>query len=263
MADYQALVSGTEKIQDLDEYFLKFFDKKNLKDYAMDPDLNKEEKKAVRVLFESKRSMKERAEAAFEYDPLCREAFFVYLMLTEDVFLQYRFDSYYKQADNFVDFSAHQKKSYLEILDYYIDFLDDIGNVTGAIRIAKMKGRLDSFDESLISRLSLLYFYIEDAQEFYRLYLNHDFSFEDYLLLVATLLKHQDENKAKEVLLEMFEHVPYSDYIDHLWDLDEKDEEQRKVIASLESVYEYLASVPTLFSWANKVKRDSGRAEEE
>ena len=82
---------------------------------------------------ESKKDLPERAELALSHDPLCLEAFFVYYLLSEDVFVNYRFRSYYDQISHFGDLSDYQKKCYLKILDFYVEFLLDIGKAFGEL----------------------------------------------------------------------------------------------------------------------------------
>ena len=48
-----------------------------------------------------------------------------------------------------------------------------------------------------VNRLSYMYSSIERADDFYRLYLEADFDAYDYLMLLITLLKHDEESKAK------------------------------------------------------------------
>ena len=144
---------------------------------------------------------------------------------------------------------------YLRIMDFYVDFLLDLHNMTKALRIQKLIIRLSNHaDHKAISRLSFIFSILEDDLQFYRLYLDHPFTAYDYLLLLITLLKHEDEIKAKEVLIDMFAQIPESTYLDHLWDLDMEDEQQKKFYQVIEDCYDEISSIPSFFSWVNEIR---------
>jgi hypothetical protein len=77
-------------------------------------------------------------------------------------------------------------------------------------------------------------------------------------MLIVTLLKHDDERRAKEVANDMFDHIELSSYIDHLWDLDYSDPAQKEFYEAVENSYEYIRSIPDFFTFMNIVreKRD-------
>lgn len=257
MTDYNQLVNGVENSKNLEEYFLDFFSRENLKKYEIPEDLKSNEIKAIQVLFKSKKDIRERIEKAFEYDPLCLEAFFTYMMLTEDLFLYYRFESYYKQVDQFYEFSIRQQRSFIQVLEYYVDFLIDISNITKAIKITKTIIKLShDYSGKYIETLAKLYHYNEEVNEFYRLYQYNELGFKEYLLLLLTLLKNDDETKANIIAKEMFEKFEYSDYLDHLWDLDDDDPKQKYIHNVVEENYDDLIAVPDFFSYISRVKND-------
>ncbi len=75
-------------------------------------------------------------------------------------------------------------------------------------------------------------------------------------MMVLMLLKHEEEKKAREVLLEMLEKVKYAEYMDHLWDLDLKDPEQKEFYRLIEDCYSEISSVPDFFAWVNKINEE-------
>ena len=82
MLDFEKLISGPQGGKDqVEAYLLDFFSKKNRKDYQIDPDADEDQRKAIRIMFESKKDLPERAELALSHDPLCLEAFFVYYLI--------------------------------------------------------------------------------------------------------------------------------------------------------------------------------------
>lgn len=260
MANYKDLVNNVKNNEKIEDYFLDFFTKKNFQDYEVNDGISKDQLKAIKIMFESKKELRARVDDAFDYDPFCKEAFFVYMMLVEDVYLQIRFDAYLKELNNYPSFDEYQKECYLIILNFNVEFLLDIGNITGAIKIQKLMIQLsNNASKADVSRLAYMYFSLENIQDFYRLYLDNKFSLYDYLLLVVTLLKHEEEMKAREVLVDMFDNVKYGTFLDHVWDLDESDPEQKEFIKIVNDSYEDLVSIPTFFSWVNKTREKYGK----
>jgi len=54
----------------------------------------------------------------------------------------------------------------------------------------------------------------------------------------------------------MFKNVKYSEYLDHLWDLDDKDVEQQEFYKCVEDCYSEISSVPGFFSWVNRINEE-------
>ena len=260
MLSFNDLVSNIKDDTNVEEYFLDFFCKKNYRNYKPIEEPNRNQSKAIKIMFESNKQMLERTEDAFDYDPFCIEAFFVYLMMSKDVFLQLRFNAYYNELDKYAGFDVYQKNCYLKILDLYVDFLLDINNVTKAIEIERLIVKLtNNFSSRSISRLAYSYFSIEDAERFYRLYAETKFTAYEYILLLVTLLKHEDDIKAQEVLLDMFENIEYSTYLDHVWDLNEDDAKQKEFADIVNECFDDIRSVPTFFSWVNRTREKYGK----
>ena len=259
MLSFQDLVNGLFAKNDNvpEEYLRSFFTPENFKNYQIDERVNKSQLKAIKTMFTSRKDLHDRVDSALKSDPFCLEAFFTYFILTEDVFVNYRFETYYEEAGNYADLDAYQKMCYLSIIDYYVEFLLDLRNITKAIRIQRLIMRLsNTASPSMIDRLALMYSLTEDAEEFYRLYLDHEFGTYDYLLLMVTLLKHEDKLRAKEVLFDMFDKISYSSYLDHLWDLEMEDPEQKAFYDVVEDCYEEISSIPDFFIWVNTLKEN-------
>lgn len=259
MSNFKELVNNTKKEKDLDQYFESFFVKDNYKSYQINDDYDKYEIQAVKAMFNNKKSMDDRIDEAFRLDPLCLEAFYVYFMSSEDAYVSMRFDTYYREAKNYADFTNRQKRAYLCILDYYVEFLLDIHNITMAIKIEKLIMRLSNdSSRTTINRLAFMYSVIEDDEEFYRLYLNYDFDAYDYLLLLVTLLKHEDTLKAEEVLKDMLDNIEYSHYIDHIWDIEKENEKGLEFYQAVDDCFDEISAIPNFFSWTNTVKEKLG-----
>ena len=163
MLRFDDLTEGLEKNKDrIEDYFLEFFSRQNFKQYEIEGDPDKDELKAIRIMFESHRTLRERIQDSFAYDPFCIEAFFVYYMISEDIYVNYRFKDYYGEYENFADFSDYQKKNYLRIMDFYVEFLLDLRNFTTAIKVQRMIIRLtNDLSRKSINRLSYMYSSIE------------------------------------------------------------------------------------------------------
>lgn len=255
MISFDNLVNDIDTKTKVDDYLLNFFSRKNLLKYVVDDKANKNQVKAIKIMFESKKSLLDRADDAFSYDPFCVEALFTYLMLSEDVFLQLRFNRYYDEAKNYGSFDEYERKCYIEILNFYVDFLLDINNIKKAIEIDKLIIKLtNNYSEKTISRLAYAYYSIEDSDDYYALYTNTSFDAYAYILLIVTLLINDEEIKAQEVLLDMYKNIEYSTYLDHTWDLDENDPKQNEFAKIVEDCFDDLRCYPTFFSWVNKTR---------
>ena len=255
MADFNTLVNGLKDHKDSPrDYFTSFFTRNNHKAYQMEEGADRSEKAALRKLFYSRKDINERTDEVLGDDPFCIEAFFVYYILNDDVYVNYRFESYYENIGSYGDLSDYQKKGFLKILNYYVEFLIDIGSFRRAIKVQRMMIRLlGSKPRALVNRLSYLYCGLEDDKEFYRHYLDSEFDAYDYILLVVTLLKNDDKIKAAEVLKEMYEKIEYAKYLDHMWDLKEDVPAQAEFMRTVEDCIEEINGVPEFFSFASEV----------
>lgn len=259
MLSFENLVNDLNSETKVEEYLLSFFNKKNFKQYKINDNANKDQIKAIKIMFESRKTLLDRTDDSFAYDPFCPEAFFTYLMLSEDVFLQLRFNDYYNQVSKYGSFNEYDKQSYIKILDFYVDFLLDICNVTKAIEVQKLIIKFtNKYTNKATSRLAYAYYGIEDAESFYRLYVETSFDTYEYLLLLVTLLKHDEDIKAQEVLMDMFKNIEYATYLDHVWDLDENDPNQKEFSKTVQDCFDDLNSIPTFFSWVNKIREKNG-----
>ena len=240
-----------------EEYFRKTFTPENYRQYAVDYELTSLQKKAIKTMFESKKDLDKRIDQALKSDPFCLEAFFAYFVLSDDVFVNYRFETYYAQSENYADFDVYEKYCYITIMDFYVEFLLDIKNITRAIKVQRMIIRLtNDHSKTAIDRLAFMYNIIEDSDEFYRLYLDNEFDEYDYLLLMVTLLKNDEQIKAREVLDDMFRNIEYSDYMDHLWDLDLDDPKQKEFYDVIEDCFQDISAIPDFFTWVNFAKEN-------
>lgn len=256
MSDFELLVSAVAASgADPRDYLNTFFVKHNFVNYQVPEDLDDEDRKAVRMMFESKKEIRKRAQSALDQDPLCLEAFFTYYLLSEDMYVYYSFREYFSKADEYADFDDSQQRRYLRILDFFVEFLLEIHNITEAVKVQRMIIRLNGdATQLMVNRLSYMYMLLEDDQEFYRLYLSYDFDEYDYLLLLVTLLKHQEEYKAREVLNDMLQKIDYADYLDHVWDLDQSDPKQKDFYQLVDGCTVQIDSVLDFFGWVNKNK---------
>jgi len=256
MIDFETLVKDSASTtKEPKEYLEEFFVRQNFRTYLCPEDLDKEEYKAVKTMFESRKELYKRARDVLDVDPFCLEAFFTYFLLTEDIYVYHSFREYFAHAEEYAELTPSQKRRYLRILDFFVEFLLDIRNITEAIKIQRMIMRLGN-DESpyMVNRLSYMYMMTENDEEFYRHYLSYDFDEYDYLLLLVTLLKHEDEFRAREVLNDMLGKIEYADYLDHLWDLDLNDPEQKEFYQTVTGCQLQTDSVFDFFGWVNRNK---------
>lgn len=254
MISYNDLIKNVDEDCDVHQYLNDFFDSKNYGEYKVDDYLDFYQRNAIKIMFNSKKNIDERIDEALKCDPYCIEAFFAYLLINEDAYVQVSFDEYYSQASEYGSFSKYKKDCFIKIMELYIDFCLDIHNITRAIRIQKLIILLtNSYKREYVGKLSYMYYITENCDEFYKLYSESNFEAFEYLLLIITLLKHDENLKAKQALLDMFDKVEYSKYIDHVWDLDENDLKQKAIIKLVEECYDDICSIPTFFSWFHNI----------
>lgn len=260
MLNFDNLIDGINTDTKVDEYLLNFFTKKNLKEYKIKGEPDKKQLKAIKIMFESRKSIADRIEDAFLQDPFCIEALFSNLMISEDVFIQLRFNAYMEALNDYPSFNDYRKNCFINILNFYVEFLLDISNCTKAIEIQKLVVKLTNrFSTKTVSKLAYAYFVTENAEDFYRLYTEAKFDTYDYLLLMVTLLKHDEDLKAQEVLLDMYKNIEYGIYLDHVWDLDLNDPKQKEFHDTVNDCFEDLKCIPTFFSWVNKIREKYGK----
>ncbi len=239
------------------EFLVDYFATPNLNYYDL-RDGNESEQLAIKVLFDEESvPFEERIEEARKYDPYNMEAAYIAHRLASDEEAYYELKTFYDQKDEYDTLTDYQKKEYLEIIYLYMQYMNDIHSVRKTLEIMKtitsLKGRMSEAD---VARYAYLYAVLEDSEEFYTLYLNQIFTNAlPYLLLIEVLLKNDEDDKAKEVLNDMLIHIPYSDYVDHIWDLENVDsEEARMFVFAFDTCYDELCSVPYYFNWCRRNK---------
>ena len=121
----------------LSEDIRDFFREENLESYRI-PDIATElERNAIACLFDEEKEIPERIKDAREIDPLCIEAFYLELCLSEDTSSYHIFGRYDRMKDAYPSFTPYGKENYRLILDFYVEFLLDMHNITQGIRVQK------------------------------------------------------------------------------------------------------------------------------
>ncbi|MBQ1477619.1 MAG: hypothetical protein IIZ33_05695 [Erysipelotrichaceae bacterium] len=235
-----------------------YFTPEGYVDYLIPDYVTPEEKKAVEALFLHEGSMKEKIDEARKYDPLCIEAFYIEVSMLDDVLAYDVFVRYHRMISGYESFTSYGKENYMMMLDLFIEYLLDISNIKGAMKIQKDLIRLTP-ERTLrnTTRLCYMYYLLEDSDSFYNYY--HEEDLDDagcFLLLIVTLLKNDDEEKAREVFNDMLSLFPYADYIDHMWELDDSNEEAAKFMECVNSCFDELCSVPYFFAWCSANKEE-------
>ena len=248
------------KKEEVEPYLESFFVPENAPDYYVPEYATEAEKEAVLLFFESEKPLDERVIEARNLDPMSIEAFFVELSLREEVLSYSIFKEYYDRLDDYDSYTVYAQENLCIIVDLFVEYLLDIHYIKGAIAVQKRLNLVPRYTKN-ISRLSYLYYLIEDGDAYYDLFLNEDF--EDpasYLLLINTLLKCGEQDKAREVLNDMFAYVPYSDYIDRIWELDSSIEEARVFADAVDRCFDDLCSVPYFFTWCSQNREEEMHA---
>lgn len=249
--------TGKKENEELEEYLVNFFEVNNFDKYFISELANEEERKDIRAMFEDNEEILERAEIIQERNKLCLEAFYVCFCLEEETTLNSMFNEIYTITNKYKSLSPYEKICLINILELYITFLLDIGNITRGIKVANKICELENrYSDLNIVRLSYMYSLIEDAKGFFDLYTKTSFDeIPPYLLLIVTLLKHDEESKAKEVLNELIDKFKYADFIDHVWELDDNHEiEAEEFKNAMEMCFNELCSIPNFFSWCSENK---------
>lgn len=231
-----------------------FFVMSNFDSYMIPEDANEIEKDAIKIMFDESKDILDRIYDACKIDPLCIEAFYADLATRNETDAYTLFMNYYHKKDEFDSFTSYGKSNYAIVLDFFIEYLIDIHNITKAIHVQKELMKITKTNISRnITRLSYLYYLLEKHEEFYNFYQDYDFKDAiSYMLLINTLLKNDEFDKAKIVLNDMITYVPYSNYIYHIWDLEENEVEAIEFKEAVENCFEELCSVPDFFLWCKE-----------
>ena len=247
-----------KKQDELEEYLESFFVPYNLEQYIISEKANDDERRAIEDMFDDSEVLYDRAQSVVKENPLCLEAFYVCSCLLDDSTLNVMFNEVLDMAENYENLSPYGKDCLVAILKLYASFLLDISNVTSSIRIIKKVCELEGkYSDNNIVKLSYMYSLIEDDKEFYDLFLKTSFNdIHPYILLLIVLLKHQEEEKAREVLSELIDKFKYADYIDHVWDLEKVDNfEANEFKDAMEICFEDMCAIPNFFSWCKDNKQ--------
>lgn len=247
-----------KKQDELEDYLESFFEPLNFEQYIISDKANDEERKAIEAMFDDDEALYDRAQNIVSEYPLCLEAFYVCTCLLDETSQNLMFTDAYKLVDCYKELSPYEKDCLLSILRLYVTFLLNISNVTGGIRVMNKVCELEGkYSNDSIIKLSYMYAMIEDAKNFYDLFLKTSFNdVHPYILLLITLLKHEEEEKAREVLSELIDKFKYADYIDHVWDLEEVDNiEANEFKDAMEVCFEDMCAIPNFFSWCKDNKQ--------
>lgn len=260
MVDFETILLDTRDIQDreeLEDYFEDFFVPNNYNQYEIDEDANDKERKAIYDIFHDDTQISLRIEKILKEDPLCIEALIVLIRIGEDSLINnYLYDQYLR-SDEYNNLSVYGKKEYIKLLNLYSVFFSSIRNLTMAIKMTKKAVELEGgYSNASLSQLTWYYSEIEDADAYYDLYLNQElYEAIHYLLLIVVLLKHGRSIQAREVFTELLSRYPYSEYIDHMWDLEnDESKEAQEFKETINICFENLISVPDFFSWCQDNK---------
>jgi len=256
MANLDELINGANLNNDkLDEFFTSFFNKKNLKNYEIADNKDDDEVDAIKELFR-KGELKDKVINAFELDPLCVEANFINLCLGSDEEIYHRFEGCYNNRSQYGGLDESRQDSFLKVMEFYVDFLIDIRNIRHALRVEHSICLLrNKINEKSLNRYVYMYALLEDSESIYKLYLENEYNNAyEYLLTIVTLLKNKEEIKARQLFNEMLEKIEYSDYIDHIEDLDKNDPKQMAIRQAIDDCYEDLLAIPDFFTWCAVMK---------
>lgn len=259
MINFEQLVEKTEQSKDRVKYIKNFFTVKNFNKYKHPKDTTLKNSIAVGYMFIGQEEITKRCQEVLNFDPYCIEAFYCFYILADSPSLQIKFNEYYEKLGDYPTLEEYQAKNYLDILDLYAEFLTTITNFTKTIEVVKtIKMLTKTHSRKNITRLAFAYGITENDKDFYKLYQEVEFDAFAYILLVLTLLKHDEETKAEEVLVDMFEKVEYATYLDHCWDLDENDKTQNDFGEIVDGLSEQIDSVPLFYSFVNRVREKHG-----
>ncbi len=250
-------LAHTEK-EDIRAYLEGFFAPGKFSQYLIDERCDDKDYKSIEMMFQEG-DVLEKASSILNKNPFCLEAFYVFYKLEEDLPLYYYFESIAKRDDEYENFSDYHKFVYESIITCFINFLSDIGNISSAINNLKiMMSKSDALYNNNLFRLCYLYAMVENLDDYYDLYLSTGFKDAvSYILLIVVCLKHNDTLKAKEVYLEFLNTYKYGEYIDHIWDLEDNNEDEAlEIKLALRVCHDDLLAVPYFYSWCldNKEK---------
>lgn len=258
MTSLEQLIYEVSKLDEdeVRDYLADFFHPENKNKYLNDERFSDEDFDALEVMFEDDEILN-KAYEALDVSPFCLEAFVVIYKLENDVALYDFFDEFNGEEYDYDVLSDYHKYAYGMIESYYVDFLINIRNLTKAKNVLlTLIAKDNKMAESNNFRLSYIYSCLEDLDSFYKLYLDTGFTEAfSYILLLVVCLKYGDKSKAKEVYGEFLTHFKYATYVDHIWDLDDNDDDAAlEMKMTMSACYSEICSVPNFFSWCSDNK---------
>ncbi len=248
-------ISKTEE-DDVEDFLENYFHPKKREQYMADERFEAEDYDSLEMMFQDY-DLIDKAYDALDVNPFCMEAFVVVYKLESDVSLFNFFNDFNDKDFDYNSLSEYHKYVYGLIESYYVDFLINIRNLTGAKNVLlNLLNKDERLYEGNLFRLSYLYSCLEDLDSFYNLYLDSGFKEAfSYILLLVVCLKHGDKQKAKEVFGEFLSSFKYASYIDHIWDLDDNDEDGAvEMRMTMSACYSEICSIPNFFSWCEENK---------
>ena len=85
MVSFNNLVNDFKENEKIEDYLLRFFTKSNFKEYEISDAADSEQSKAIKIMFESKKDLRDRIDDAFSYDPFCKV--FIFLLFFSIFFI--------------------------------------------------------------------------------------------------------------------------------------------------------------------------------
>lgn len=254
---YNDLVEETKEmdVEEARAYLCNFFRDGNEDSYIIDEDADADGREAILALFENGKTYMDKINDSLKYNEYCKEAILLEKRGYEDPIVEAEFNANIIETNDYDSFSPYKKKCFHSFLKLYSDFLFDVGNITKSIKIFRMYFDLSNdYSKENMRDISFKYAIVEDDKGFYQFFLDHEFKYpEPYLLLISVLLKHEEYDKAKEVLNEMVDEIKYADYIYRMWELADNQTDEACIFKeAVDFCFDEMTTYPCYFSFCKE-----------
>lgn len=237
------------------DYADSFFTNSNFAKYTKKLNLSKQRADSLQILFDNRQELFEKVERVLSDDKLCAEAYLVALFVMPELDICHFFKDFSEEVIVYEELDEYDKSSYLRILYMAVTYLIDVHNYTMAIKVLDKIDKYEVPDLSSLVRRGHCLMKLERADEFYDLFFTSNFRdplFCIYLLI--TLLKANDEKRAKEVYMEMLDTYPSIVDLDCPWE-NEDDHVLNVFMDAIDVAYDDMLSVPFFFDFICSCKQ--------
>lgn len=231
------------------DYADQFFTNSNYYEYIKELHGNKKREESLKLLFDCRQELFEKVDRILGSDVLCAEAYLIAIFIMPDLDISNYFRAFLDERIRYEELDTFDQDSYLRILNMLVAYLIDLHNYSFSLQVLDMIDKYVTPDLSSLIRRGYCLMKLERADDFYDLFIQSNFRDPLFCIhLLITLLKANDEKRAKEVYLAMLETYPSIIDLVQPWE-NEDDPVLAVFMDALDAAGDDLLSVPYFFDF--------------